>query len=200
LDPNDARKFNFHIRRVRGELLFARCWILGEGETEATLIPESARLLNQNLEQAGIRFVTYQTGISLEPCLRVANGLGIHWVVLADNDQQGAKDLQIVRNYLNGRVEQEALYVMPEANIEQHLCMKGYVDVYRSLLSAEPLKRVTAQPNDPTYPIQVAQSLPRQLKTHAAQQVVASMRDSNRPVPQLFQNVINAAIILTQTP
>jgi hypothetical protein len=121
-------------------------------------------------------------------------------VVLADNDQQGAKDLQIVRNYLNGRVEQEALYVMPEANIEQHLCMNGYVDVYRSLLSAEPLKRVTAQPNDPTYPIQVAQSLPRQLKTHAAQQVVASMRDSNRPVPQLFQNVINAAIILTQTP
>jgi putative ATP-dependent endonuclease of OLD family len=31
LEPDDLRKFNFHIRHARGELLFARCWILGEG-------------------------------------------------------------------------------------------------------------------------------------------------------------------------
>jgi putative ATP-dependent endonuclease of OLD family len=101
LDPAGSRKFNFHIRRARGELLFARCWILGEGETEATLIPESARVLEKDLERVGIRFVTYQTGISLEPCLRIANGMGIYWVVLTDNDQQAAKDHQVVRNYLN---------------------------------------------------------------------------------------------------
>lgn len=200
LDANDARKFNFHIRRDRGELLFARCWILGEGETDATLIPESARLLNQNLEQAGIRLVTYQTGISLETCLRVANGLGIHWVVLADNDQQGASDRQAVIRHLNGRAEHEALYVMPEANIEQHLCMNGFADVYYGLLSAQPRQKVTAAANDPDYPIQVANALPNKLKTHAAQLVVASMRDYTRPIPQLFQNVINAAIQLTQTP
>ena len=33
LDPSDSRKFNYHIRRDKGELLFSRCWILGEGET-----------------------------------------------------------------------------------------------------------------------------------------------------------------------
>ena len=197
LDPNDLRKFNFHIRRDRGELLFARCWILGEGETEATLIPESARILNKDLEQAGIRFVTYQTGISLEPCLKVANGLGIQWIVLADNDAQGANDHQTVRSHLNGRLEQDVLFVMPEANIEQHLCMHGFVDVYDALLTDQPRQRVVAQPTDPDYPIQVAKALPSKLKTHAAQQVVTAMRDHARPVPLLFQNVIEAAINLS---
>ena len=198
LDPNDLRKFNFHIRRDRGELLFARCWILGEGETEATLIPESARILNKDLEQAGIRFVTYQTGISLEPCLKVANGLGIQWIVLADNDAQGVNDHQTVRSHLNGRLEQEVLFVMPEANIEQHLCMNGFVDVYDALLTDQPRQRVVAQPTDPDYPIQVAKALPSKLKTHAAQQVVTAMRDHARPVPLLFKNVIEAAINLSR--
>jgi len=198
LDPNDLRKFNFHIRRDRGELLFARCWILGEGETEATLIPESARILNKDLEQAGIRFVTYQTGISLEPCLKVANGLGIQWIVLADNDAQGVNDHQTVRSHLNGRLEQEVLFVMPEANIEQHLCMNGFVDVYNALLTDQPRQRVVAQPTDPDYPIQVAKALPSKLKTHAAQQVVTAMRDHARPVPLLFKNVIEAAINLSR--
>lgn len=197
LDADDTRKFNFHIRRDRGELLFARCWILGEGETEATLVPECARILKKDLEQVGIRFVTYQTGISLEPCLRVANGMGIHWVVLADNDGQGANDHAVVRKYLNGRLESETLFVMSEANIEEHLCTNGFVDVYYALLSEQPRKRVTAQPQDNNYALQVASALPKRLKTHAAQQVIGAMR-AGRPIPDLFKNAIDAAIKLAK--
>jgi putative ATP-dependent endonuclease of OLD family len=195
LDPDDTRKFNFHIRRDRGELLFARCWILGEGETEASLIPECARILKNDFEQIGIRFVTYQTGISLEPCLLVANGMGINWVVLADNDGQGANDHATVKKHLNGRLEAETLFVMPEANIEQHLCVNGFADVYYALLSDQPKKLVTAKPADPAYPIQVATALPKKLKTHAAQQVIGAMR-AGRPIPILFKNAIEAAVKL----
>ena len=35
LSAEERRKLNYHVRRVRGELLFARCWLLVEGETEA---------------------------------------------------------------------------------------------------------------------------------------------------------------------
>lgn len=199
LDPDDTRKFNFHIRRDRGELLFARCWILGEGETEATLIPECARILKKDLEQAGIRFVTYQTGISLEPCLIVAQGMGIHWIVLADNDGQGAHDHEAVRKHLSGRPEPEALFVMPEDNIEQHLCVNGFADVYYSLLGEQPRKLVTVQPSDPTYPLQVAKALPKKLKTHAAQQVIGAMR-TGRPIPSLFKNAVDAALKLATSP
>lgn len=197
LDANDIRKFNFHIRRDRGELLFARCWILGEGETEASLIPECARILGLDFERAGIRFVTYQTGISLEPCLRVANGMGIHWVVLTDNDAQGANDRAAAQNYLQGRPIADAMFVMPEANIEQHLCVNGFVDVYYNLLGAQPRQGVTAQANDAAYPIQVASALPKKLKTHAAQEVIAALR-AGRPVPTLFKNIIEAALKLAK--
>lgn len=198
LNSSDARKFNYHIRQSRGELLFSRCWILGEGETEATIIPELARILGKDLERAGIRFVTYQSGISLETCLKVANGMGIQWVVLADNDFQGASDRDAVLRHLNGRTETDVLTVMPEVDIEQHLCVNGFADVYLSLLSQQTLNKVTAQPQDIDYPIQVANALPSKLKTQAAQKVLASIRDDSRPVPQLFKDVIEAALKLAE--
>jgi putative ATP-dependent endonuclease of OLD family len=197
LDTDDTRKFNFHIRRDRGELLFARCWVLGEGETEATLIPECARILDKDFEQVGIRCVTYQTGIALGPCLVVAKGMGIHWIVLADNDDQGAKDHAAVRNHLDGRPESDALFVMPEANIEEHLCMNGFADVYYSLLGDQPRRLVTAHPSHPDYALQVARALPKRLKTHAAQHVLGAMR-AGRAIPALFKNAIDAALKLAK--
>jgi len=200
LNPDDLRKFNFHIRHARGELLFARCWILGEGETEAILIREAARIMQKDLEQAGVRLVTYQTGISLDSCLKIANGMGINWIVLADNDDQGAKNRQTVLNHLNGRLEQEALFKMPEKNIEQHLCMNGFSSTYYGLLGEQPRQRITAQPQSPDYAIQIADALPNRLKTHAAQEVAVAMCDPSHSVPQLFQDVIEAALNLTEVP
>jgi len=200
LNSDDLRKFDFHIRHSRGELLFARCWILGEGETETTLIRESARILQKNLENAGVRVVTYQTGISLDSCLKIANGMGIHWIVLADNDGQGERNRQIVKNHLNGRQEQDTLFMMPEKNIEQHLCKNGFSDIYYGLLGDQPRQQVTAQPQSPEYAIQVANALPTKLKTHAAREVALAMSNCPRPVPQLFKDVIEVAIDLAKEP
>ena len=200
LAQKDIRTFNFHIRRGRGELLFSRCWILGEGETEGTLIPESARVLGKNLERTGIRFVTYQSGISLETCLKIANGMGIHWVVLSDNDAQGKNNVATVKKYLNGRPESEVLFVIPRptANIEEYLCCNGFLDVYWKLLGTQPRNKVTAVSNDPEYPLQIARALPNKLKTHAAQEVLTTIEKDKTPVPQLFKDVINAALKLTE--
>ena len=198
LDKNDRRKFNYHIRRDHGELLFSRCWILGEGQTEGTLIPESARLLEKNLEKAGIRFVPYQPGISLKTCLQIANGMGIHWVVLVDNDEQGKKDVDAVRKQLDGRTESKVLFKMPEANIEEHLCRNGFQSIYRNLLGEQPRKKVTVGPDDPEYPFQIARALPDKLKTRAAQDVLMAIQNDPTLVPQLFRDVIDAALKLVK--
>lgn len=195
LDQDDKRMFNYHIRRDRGELLFARCWILGEGETEATIVPEAARALGKNLEQSGVRVVTYRHS-NLELYLKVAQSLGIHWVVLADNDQQGVRDQDKAKEYLNGRPEADSIFVMPEANIEQHLCTKGFVGLYYSLLAAQPRALVTVGANDPGYAIQVATALPKGQKTRAAEHVAVAMRTGSHAVPQLIQDVIEGALKL----
>jgi len=114
-----------------------------------------------------------------ESC-QVANGMGIQWVVLADNDAQGASDHEAVRQQLNGRSESDVFFVMPEKNIEQHLCVNGFCDVYHGLLSTQPLKKVTASPQDADYPIQVAKALPNKLKTHAAQKVLTAIHNDFR--------------------
>ncbi|MFX7597710.1 TOPRIM nucleotidyl transferase/hydrolase domain-containing protein, partial [Acinetobacter baumannii] len=62
LNPRDQRKFDFLVRRTRGELFFARCWLLGEGETEAILFAGVAEVLGLDLEQAGVRCVEYRLG------------------------------------------------------------------------------------------------------------------------------------------
>ncbi len=62
LDGAAQRMFDFHIRLARGELLFARCWLLGEGETEIILFHEIARHLSVDLERAGVRCVPHRLG------------------------------------------------------------------------------------------------------------------------------------------
>lgn len=51
LDDEEERKICFHITRSRGELLFARCWLLVEGESEFWILDGLARLLNRPLDK-----------------------------------------------------------------------------------------------------------------------------------------------------
>ncbi len=185
-DPQ-TRQFNFHIRHARGELLFARGWLLGEGESEVTLLPDVARILGFNLERAGVRCVPYrQSDIGLY--LTVADGLGIPWVTLTDNDQQGQSDIRKVIAALNGRNQSRMLHVMPEGDIEQHLCVNGFGDIYENLLTAQTRQQVTVPNTDPTYWKQVTKAVNKH-KIVAIQTVLQEIRNG-RPVPRLLKKVL----------
>lgn len=202
LDPDEQRKFNFHIRQARGELLFARCWILGEGETEATLLPELARILGHDFEALGVRCVTYQTGISLEPCLKVANGLGIHWIVLRDNDQQGANDLAAIRRNLGTRVEDEVTVSMPEANMELHLCACGFGPVYEAFLTERARRQINVPATSPDYWPAVIKGIKdhREFsKPRAIQGVLEMIRSGTQP-PVLLKSLLERASQIARLP
>ena len=88
LSPTDLRRVTYHLRARRGEAMFARCWLLVEGESEAWLLPELARLCGYDFAQEGVALVEYaQAGLS--PAIRTADGLGIEWHVLTDGDEAG---------------------------------------------------------------------------------------------------------------
>ncbi len=85
---DDLRRVGYHIRMSKPEALFARCWLLVEGETEAWLLPEFARLAGIEFAVEGIRCVEFaQCGIP--PLVRLADDLGITWRLLTDGDQAG---------------------------------------------------------------------------------------------------------------
>ncbi|MQM32470.1 MAG: hypothetical protein CRU78_19065 [Candidatus Accumulibacter phosphatis] len=191
-----SRQFNFHIRHARGELLFAKGWLLGEGESEVTLLPEIARILDFNLERAGVRCVPFrQSDIGLY--LAVADGLGISWVTLTDNDQQGQSTIQKVRDALNGRSEKRMLHVMPEDDLEQHLCVNGFGDVYVNLLTVKTRQQVTVANTDPIYWKQVTKAVSKH-KIVAIQTVLQEIRNG-RPVPRLLKKSIITALNLAKS-
>lgn len=192
LDPKRQRQFNYHIRRAKGELLFARCWMLGEGETEVTLLPELARHLGKSLEASGVRCVDYrQSDISL--FIQVAERMGIHWIALTDNDQtQGKSDQTKVRDSLGLRLAADVLFVMPEEDIEQHLCAAGFSHVYEGFLSPQTQAHISVSKTDPIYFKQLTKAVGDH-KIAAVHQVLDEIR-SGAPVPKLLESAIDAAI------
>lgn len=195
LPEDDQRKFNYKIRRERGSLMFARCWILGEGETEATIIPAFANLLGYDLELHGIRLIGYQEGLSLKTALRVANTLGIKWVVLADNDKQGLDDKETAKKFLNGKKIDDVFFAMKELNIEEYLCLNGFLNLYEDLKDDQKWLTHKVDKNDLSYPIAIAQSFPSKKKTRAAQLIVEYLHEKEKTVvPLLIKQVIEAAV------
>lgn len=55
LSTEDSRRISFHIRFNRPSSLFARCWLLVEGETETWVINELARQCGHHLMPKGSR-------------------------------------------------------------------------------------------------------------------------------------------------
>ncbi|MGB3495211.1 MAG: DUF2813 domain-containing protein [Elainellaceae cyanobacterium] len=199
LTPDDERKFNFHVRYARGELLFARCWLLVEGETEVTLLPEVARYLGINLENAGVRCVPHRHA-SIELFLKVARDLGIACCVLADNDDQGAKDQECAHRYLEPKMINHTLHVMSESDIECHLCSAGFGQVYESYLSPQTWSRVMASRNEPEYWPQVLTAIKKSksfAKPEAALRVVDLIHNETISVPPLLESVVKASVNLS---
>ena len=79
LSAEEIRKISFHIRFNRPSAMFARCWLLVEGETEIWLMNELARQCNYYFETEGIKVIEFaQSG--LKPLLKFASKMGIESV------------------------------------------------------------------------------------------------------------------------
>src|SRR5262249_39867613 len=78
LNKDDERKIQFHVTGSRGELLFARCWLLYEGESEHWILDGVAHVTSKDLDRWGVRMVPYR-GSGHECLLKAANAWGIPW-------------------------------------------------------------------------------------------------------------------------
>jgi putative ATP-dependent endonuclease of the OLD family len=126
---DDLRRIAYHVRINRAGALFARCWILVEGETEAWVLPELAQVCGYDLAAEGIRCVEFaQSGI--RPLLRLAMDLGIQWHLLADGDPAGRSYVATAREFLDGRAASERITGLDEPDIEHCLFEQGFAPVY----------------------------------------------------------------------
>lgn len=198
LSPEDTRRVDFHVRRARGELLFARVWLLGEGETEFWVFQGAAEGQQLDLERDGIRVVEFaQTGSGL-PLAKLADDLGVGWHFALDGDDAGRTTQNTIREHLGGRPEADHLSVLPHGNMERFLCEEGFGDLYESELSQQQLDRVSVPSGDPSYWEAVADLPNSKQKTRVAAAAAEEMRSGARPVPPQLVAILDVVKRLSQ--
>ncbi|MBF0107776.1 MAG: DUF2813 domain-containing protein [Magnetococcales bacterium] len=199
-EEKKKKQFNDHIRYSRGELLFEKCWILVEGETEIILLPELARIIGRNLERSGVRCV-YHRHASIEMFINVAKELGIHWISIHDTDTQGNNDLNHGQKNLESRPEDKVLFKI-KGNVEQYLCTNGFHKIYEHLLTKQSQKKITVEPGHDDYFEQLTMAV-KEHKIAAVYQVLDEIREKIKQapdgekaklVPELLVNIIDTAI------
>lgn len=174
LSREEMRKFNYHIRQTRGELLFARCWLLVEGETESWIFPAAARAMDVDLHRQGIRIVTYKhSDVGL--LAKIANELGIAWFCVGDDDKEGKTTRQKLKDHLCSAPEADRM-AFPYKNIEAHLLDSGYERIYDELMPEQNRGKIESEVGDPGYWTEYARNFPRKSKTRAAAAVGLQMQ------------------------
>lgn len=134
LSADDGRRIAFHIRFNRASSLFARCWLLVEGETETWVINELARQCGHHFDAEGIKVIEFaQSG--LKPLIKFARRMGIEWHVLVDGDEAGKKYASTVRGLLNNNSddEREHLTTLPALDMEHFMYRQGFADVFHRI-------------------------------------------------------------------
>ena len=128
LRPEETRKLSYHVRARRGEAMFARCWLLVEGETEFWMMSELARLCGYDLNLEGVAVVEFaQCGLG--PVIKFARELGIEWHVLTDGDRTGREYADEARHFARGE-EDWRITRLRERDIEHCFWHHGYAQVY----------------------------------------------------------------------
>ena len=194
LSDDETRKFNYHIRRTRGELLFARCWLMVEGETETWVYPAAARALGLNLHREGVRIVEFsQSDVGM--LAKVADALGISWFCVGDDDANRVKVERALAPHVSGADVDKLAF--PYSNIEVNLLGHGYDAVYRNHMPTRNFQKLAKATGDPGYWEEYAAKLPNRAKTRAASEVAVQIeaRGTSGVSPEI-RSVLEKAVAL----
>ncbi|MGX9416835.1 DUF2813 domain-containing protein [Vibrio sp. WJH972] len=133
LSHDELRRVSFHVRFHRPSALFARCWLLVEGETEVWLFNELSRQCGYNLAAEGVQIIEFaQSG--LKSLIKVAKTFGIDWHVVTDGDPAGKKYSATARSQLGIEQERHRLTELPDRDIEHYLYNHGYEEFFKSII------------------------------------------------------------------
>lgn len=178
-------------------MLFARCWLLVEGETEAWVYPAAAVACGWNFHSEGIRVVEYPQSDEGMP-FRVANALGIVWLCIGDDDGNRENvERRVFRAYSSDREDKRVIF--PHPNIEVNLLRNGFKDVYGRHMPKQKLAQITKKPDERGYLLEYASKIKR-AKTKAAADVAFELQSGGaRSVPPQIQDVLDRVRALARS-
>ena len=123
LEDEDLEDLEDWARRIRGEVFFARFWILCEGQSEVFLLTALFDALAFSLDAQGVSLIDCQNNGNPRAFACLARTFGFPWAFLADGDKQGRKMLSSLENA--GFSEQElnarTVQLSDDADLEAYI-------------------------------------------------------------------------------
>jgi putative ATP-dependent endonuclease of the OLD family len=137
ISAEDEADLAFMGRRVRGEIFFARRWILVEGPSEYLLLHALARAFNWPLDQHGVAVIDFQNNGNAGVYPGLADGFGIPWNMLTDGDAESEKfRAQILKRGFTDSDIAGRFNTLPRPNtLEDQLLVDGHEALLREILA-----------------------------------------------------------------
>jgi len=182
-------------KRIRGEILFAKGWILCEGQCEYMLIRQFAEMQKKSLDNLGISVIDFQNNGSAGSFVALARAFHIPWVMLCDNDVAGKGYVEDVRKRgFEDKEVSEKVHLLPEEgmDLELYLTKNGFESQYEVILG-EAGKSLTKKAGESGYSEEVASRV-RERKTESAIALIQKMKDlhmNEKNVPALISGLLN---------
>jgi putative ATP-dependent endonuclease of OLD family len=137
IPPGEEAEFSSLGRRMRGEIFFARGWILVEGPTEYLLLQAIGRAYGFDLDQHGYAVIDFQNNGNPAIYAALADGFGIPWTMIVDGDSEGGKfQAQLVKRGYRVKDLRECVFTLPPPNnLEDQLLEDGHEALLREMLA-----------------------------------------------------------------
>lgn len=198
LSDKELTELQTAVRRIRGEILFARCWILCEGQSEYVLLHGFAELLGMPLDAAGVAVIDFQnSGGSPGQFAILAQNLGFPWFLQCDGDAEGNKFVSAVTQAFAPANVSGLCHQLPVQDLEEYLVKYGLEQQLDAICRATN-RTFTTAPGDAGYYDELAKLL-RQIKGQWPRRLIDNLKNLIGPplIPALFirllQDCTNAA-------
>lgn len=133
----ELQAIDYNVRLTRGHYLFARCWLLVEGETEFHLMPLLFELLGHSQDEVSFSVLEISQVIDKgEPLIKFAKSLGIEWFLMVDGDNAGNDYINRANNHLlPGEKLSDRARQLAKADIEHEFWHNGYDEFIENVVT-----------------------------------------------------------------
>jgi len=198
LSDDDITDLDTYAKRVRGEVFFARGWLLCEGQTEYLLLSYFAELLGTPLDRHGISLIDFQNNGSPAAFVALARNFGLPWLLVCDHDSAGLGYVEAVKKLgVTLQDANELLRPFPrkDDDLELFLTTNGFLNEMVGILASKGVA-LTKNQGDAGFEAEIAEQL-RRKKTEVVTDLIKTLRSAKADhsrVPAFFAKAINDVI------
>jgi putative ATP-dependent endonuclease of OLD family len=200
LSDAELADLDTYAKRIRGEVLFARAWLLCEGQCEYLLFRYFAELLGSPFDQRGIAVIDFQNNGSPGVFVGLARVFEIPWLMICDNDDAGNNFVKEISNRELPATEltnRARPLPTPNTDIELFLVKNGFAKEYIEILAGRKVTLAKKQ-GDAGFDEELAEAI-RKDKTGMTMTLIAKLRGggaNQSRVPQFIQTAIKDVIAM----